>query len=628
MDNSGKKWVEGAARISSILPLVLFLGAVFLVPHTASGNAYRYVYPWIPELGINLSFVLDGLSVLFWLIITGIGIFVTLYAVDYLHGHPHTGRFFLFLHLFMLSMLGLVTADNMLALFVFWELTTIFSYLLIGFEHESADSRKSARQALLVTGAGGLALLVGFLLLQIATGTYEISQIISQGGALQEHPYYNAILVLVLLGAFTKSAQFPFHFWLPNAMAAPTPVSAFLHSATMVKGGIYLLARFHPILGTTVEWTAALVLVGAVTAVMGAFTALGQSDLKKIVAYTTISALGIMTMFLGGQLAPSLMAAMTFLLVHAIYKSALFLVTGIVDHQTGTRDLAKLGGLARSMPITALGTFAACFSMAGFPLFFGFIGKEIMYKGALAESLMPGLTTAAAVLSNGLMTSVAGIFLIGPFLRGRAKHFEPAPEACASMCSGPLVLGGIGILFGIVPDYVGRFLVTPAVLAFHAHLEPVKLELFHGINPPLLLSALTLSLGVVLYLIRKRVNNAVRKTYEIISLDGSRIYDAIIQSVSAIGRAQNRILQNGSLHRYLFVVVATFVLLTGYSYLYHLQALPEVKIPELAIRQWLLLLFILSAVVTVVITRSVLLAICSLGVVGAGIAIIFLAHGA
>ena len=627
-DKAEKSWVETAARSSALLPLLLFIAAVFWLPHTAAGNSYRLSLPWIPELGVNLSFLIDGLSLLFWLIVSGIGFFVTLYAVDYLHGHPHTGRFFLFLHLFMLSMLGLVTADNMLLLFVFWELSTIFSYLLIGFEHEHVESRNSARQALLVTGAGGLALLLGFLLLQIATGTYEISQIVAQSSSLPEHSYYTAILVLIFLGAFSKSALFPFHFWLPNAMAAPTPVSAFLHSATMVKGGIYLLARFHPILAGSVEWTATLVLVGAITAVLGAFTALGQSDLKKILAYTTVSALGIMSMFLGGKLAPSLMAALTFLLVHAIYKSALFLLAGIIDHQTGTRQVEKLSGLARSMPITAIAAFAACFSMAGFPLFFGFIGKEIMYKGALAESLMPGLTTSAAVLANGLMTGVAGIFLIGPFLTPGARHAEPAPQACASMYSGPLVLGGTGIFFGIIPELVGKFLISPAVLAFHKQMEPVKLKLFHGINPPLLLSILTLALGTILYLGRKQVNRTVCKLYQLISLDASRIYEFLLHSVAALGRIQNRLLQNGSLQRYFFILVATFIFLTGYSYLHNLQVLPDIALPKLTSRQWLLILLILLGVATVLFTRSVLLAICALGVVGAGIAMIFLAHGA
>jgi multicomponent Na+:H+ antiporter subunit A len=396
----------------------------------------------------------------------------------------------------------------------------------------------------------------------------------------------------------------------------------------MVKGGIYLLARFHPVLSGSPAWTATLILVGAATAVLGAFTALGQSDLKKILAYTTVSALGIMTMFLGGQLAPSLMAAMTFLLVHAIYKSALFLVAGIIDHQTGTRQLEKLSGLARSMPVTALGAFAACFSMAGFPLFFGFIGKEIMYKGALAETMMPNLTASAAVLANGLMTAVAGIFLIGPFLTGPPRHREPGAEACGSMCSGPLILGGIGIFFGIVPDFVGRYLVSPAVASFHPHMEQVKLELFHGVNTPLVLSAVTLTLGVVLYLSRKRVNRAVCRTYNVIGLDGSRLYDRAIEGVAALGRIQNRVLQSGSLHRYFAIVAAAFLMLTGYSYLYGLETLPDFAMPEIALRQWLLLAVLLSAVVTVVITRSILLAVCALGVAGAVIAVIFLAHGA
>jgi multicomponent Na+:H+ antiporter subunit A len=620
--------IERVARGSSLLPLGLFLAAALLVPHTAAGDAYRWSLPWVPMLDVNLSFLLDGLSVLFALIVTGIGFFVTLYAVDYLHGHRHFGRFFLFLHLFMLSMLGLVTADNVLVLFVFWELTTLFSYLLIGFEHQSAESRKSARQALLVTGAGGLALLVGFLLLEIAAGSYEISQMVPVAASLQHHPFYAAILALVLLGAMTKSAQFPFHFWLPNAMAAPTPVSAFLHSATLVKGGIYLLARFHPVLGGSSAWTATLILVGAATAVLGAVTALGQSDLKRILAYTTVSALGIMTMFLGGQLAPSLMAAMTFLLVHAIYKSALFLVAGIVDHQTGTRQVEQLGGLGRSMPFTALGAFAACFSMAGFPLFFGFVGKEIMYKGALAETMMPDLTVAAAVLANGLMTAVAGVLLIRPFLTGRPRHPEPQGETCASMCGGPLVLGSLGIVFGIFPEFVGKYLASPAVSSFHAHMERVELELFHGINAPLLLSALTLALGAGLYLNRKGVSRAVHRLFLALGLDASRAYDAAIWTVGAAGRVQNRMLQSGSLYRYFSVVVATFVLVTGYSYLQGLENLPEISPPRLALREWLLVLVLVAAVVTVVITRSVLLAICALGVAGAVIAMIFLSFGA
>ena len=628
MNRTERRRIEQTARATCLLPLVLFISACAMMPKIVGGESYRLAINWIPALGVDLSFMFDGLSLLFVLIISAIGFFVTVYAVDYLHGHRQTGRFFIFLHAFMLSMLGLVTADNVIALFVFWELTTIFSYLLIGFEHEEESSRKSARQALLVTGAGGLALLVGFLLLQIASGTYEISQMVSQGALIESHPFYGGVLALIFIGAFTKSAQFPFHFWLPNAMAAPAPISAFLHSATMVKGGIYILARFHPILGGSEAWTATLMIIGAVTAVGGAVLAMGQSDLKKILAYTTITALGIMTMFLGGKTTPSLTAAMTFLLVHSLYKSALFLVAGVIDHQTGTRQLEKLGGLLKVMPFTAFAAAAACLSMAGFPLFFGFIGKEIMYKGALAEAMCPELATGAAVLSNALMTAVGGVLVIRPFLSGTADYPQPVREATVNMWCGPVVLGGLGIFFGIVPDWVGHWLVEPAVRAFHFSEDKIELSLFHGINTPLLLSVVTLALGTCFYLthqfIFKWVGIAAKKS----PVNASQVYDWCIKGVSSLGKRQTRIIQNGSLHRYFFIVAATFLIVTGYSFISRAQGIPAVGLPFLTWREWLLIAVITAAVITVLMTRILLLAICALGVIGAGLAIIFLSFGA
>jgi len=616
------------ARASSLLPLAVFAGACAVLPHMIAGNAYRLVLPWVPSLGINLTFHLDGLAVLFVLIISAIGFFVTVYSVDYLHGHHHTSRFFVFLHAFMLSMLGLVTADNVLVLFVFWELTTIFSYLLIGFEHEQESSRKSARQALLVTGAGGLALLVGLLMLEIMGGTYEISQMVGLAPQLKAHPLYGTVLTLLFLGAFTKSAQFPFHFWLPNAMAAPTPISAFLHSATMVKGGIYLLARFHPILGGTIAWSATLMLIGALTAVFGAFMAMGQSDLKKILAYTTITALGIMTMFLGSSTTPSLSAAITFLLVHSLYKSALFLAAGIIDHQSGTRELEKLGGLLRSMPFTAFATVAACLSMAGFPLFFGFIGKEIMYKGALAEPLWPGLSAGAALFANALMTAIGGVLVIRPFFGRPGSYPAPVREAPACMWCGPVILGGIGVIFGIFPDWVGRSLVAPAVRAFHFSSESIKLELFHGFNAPLLLSVITLTLGLCFYLTHRSIYRWVGIAAARIPLTAQQVYEGCLKGVAGLGKLQTGLIQNGSLHRYFFIVAATFVLAVGYSYLSRAAAFPSLAIPLLSVREWLLVIILLAAVLTVLFTRIILLAISALGVLGAGIAMIFLSFGA
>ncbi len=628
MTGSGNHFSDRIARATCVLPLLLALAAGAVLPETAADQSFRFSLSWVPALGVDLSFLLDGLSLLFVLIISVVGFFVTLYAGDYLHGHRHTGRFFVFLHAFLLSMLGLVTADNLLALFVFWELTTVFSYLLIGFEHEETASRNSARQALLVTGAGGLALLAGFLLLGMITGTHEISQMISLTARIKAHPLYHPVLVLLFLGAFTKSAQFPFHFWLPNAMAAPTPISAFLHSATMVKGGIYLLARFYPILSGTCAWMGPLMIIGAVTAVGGAVLAMGQSDLKKVLAYTTITALGIMTMFLGGNATPSLTAAMTFLLVHSLYKSALFLVAGIIDHQTGTRKLEKLGGLLPFMPLTAFGAAAACLSMAGFPLFFGFIGKEIMYKGALAEAMCPELAVGAAVLANSLMAAVGGILVIRPFLKGSADFPVPVREAPVFMWIGPVILGGLDIFFGIVPEWVAHWLVAPAVRAFHVPAEEIKLQLYHGINLPLLLSVVTLTLGVCFYLAHRPLHARMAKAAGKMPLTGSQVYEWCLTKVAALGRLQTRLIQNGSLHRYFFVVAAAFLLVTGYSFFSRTQGFPLPAPPLPAWREWLLVGVIAAAVVTVLATRVLLLAVCSLGMIGAGLAVIFLSYGA
>jgi len=610
------------------LPLILLgVGAGF-VPRTAAGLRYGFECAWIPSLGIGLSFALDGLSLLFAMVICGVGFFIYLYAADYLHGHRQMGRFYLFLSGFTLSMLGLVLADNLIVLFVFWELTTLFSYLLIGFEHENPQSRDSARQALLVTGAGGLALLIGILMLGMYAGTYELSKLVLRADDLKQHPLYLPILTAVFIGAFTKSAQFPFHFWLPNAMTALTPISAFLHSATMVKAGIYLLARLHPLLGGTPAWMGTLVILGAVTAVTGSILSMNQSDLKRILAYTTIMALGIMTMFLGGKTTPALTAAMTFLLVHSLYKSALFMVVGSVDHQAGSRLLEKLGGLLRAMPLTAFGAAAATLSMAGFPLFFGFIGKEIMYKGALSEDMFPYLATAAAVVSNALMTAVAGVVFIQPFLRRMDPPLTPVAEAPAAMWIGPAVMGGLTIFFGIIPDWVGTWLIEPAVSAFHPSPEDIRLKLYHGINEPLLLSIVTLSLGTMLYMGRRRIRTMIDMVTDRLPVSAGQIYEWSLKGIAGLGRWQTDLLQNGSLQRYLIIVIATFVGVVGWSLLKGGDVLPRIDLEPPDTRQWLLILLILAAVATVVAARSRLLAICALGVIGAGIAMVFSLFGA
>jgi multicomponent Na+:H+ antiporter subunit A len=614
--------------ISSIIPLGLFAALLYLVPQVTAGHVFRIQLDWIPSLGVALSIAIDGLSLLFALIICCVGFFVTLYAADYLPKKAPAGKFFIYLHGFLLAMLGLVLADNILALFVFWELTTIISYLLIGFEYELETARQNARQALLVTGAGGLALLIGFLLLGNIANTYELSRMALQSGAIKTDPLYYIVLLMVLIGAFTKSAQIPFHFWLPNAMAAPTPISAFLHSATMVKAGIYLLARLHPILGGTSAWMGTLVVTGGITALLGSVLAIRASDLKRILAFTTIMALGILTMFLGGKTTPALTAAMTFLMVHSLYKSSLFLVVGIIDHQTGTRKIDRIGGLLKAMPITAFGAATAALSMAGFPLFFGFIGKEIMYKGALTEEWFPVFPTTAALLANALMIAVAGLIIVKPFLGAEQKTRLIPCEAPWTMWLGPVFLGGLGVVFGIVPDWIGHWIIKPAVWAFHPSMEYIQLKLFHGINEPLLLSIATLSLGTLFFLFKQPLRKTIDYVMRQIPIRFENIYTGGLESVAKIGRIQNGILQNGSLHRYLSIIIGSVTLGVGLSFALSSPPFDFGQSPYPAVSDWLLGGIIIVAVLAVVGTKLRLLAICSLGVVGAGIALLFLMYGA
>jgi multicomponent Na+:H+ antiporter subunit A len=624
--DTGKRSKIG--RVTSLIPLGLFAVLLYCLPRIADGDAIRIQLDWIPSLGISFSLAIDGLTLLFALIICGAGFFVSLYAADYLPAETDTGKFYAYLHGFLLAMLGLVMADNLLAVFVFWEMTTLISYLLIGFECESEAARQNARQALLVTGAGGLALLVGFLLLGTIADTYELPHIYLQSDMIKTDPLYLAVLVLIFSGAFTKSAQFPFHFWLPNAMTAPTPISAFLHSATMVKAGIYLLARLHPILGGTFAWMIILVITGGITALLGSVLAMRATDLKRILAYTTIMALGLLTMFLGGQTTPALTAAMTFLMVHSLYKCSLFLVVGNIDHQTGTRMIDGLGGLLRPMPITAFATVTASLSMAGFPLFFGFIGKEIMYKGALTADVFPGFATTVALLANSLMVAVAGLLIIKPFL-GAARKTPLSPrEAPWTMWLGPVFMGGLGIIFGIVPDWIGRWLIEPAVRAFHPSMEDIQLELFHGIDKALLLSILTFSLGSVFFLLTGPLRQAIGYADQKNPIHFEPIYNFGLDSIAKIAKIQTHLLQNGSLHRYLCVIVGSVVVSVGLPLV--LSYTPPVFETNFGVPMpgGLLIGIIATAVIVVVRARKRLLAICSLGVVGAGIAMLFLMHGA
>ena len=622
----GNGWV---GVVPVLFAAALFAGFAALLPDVAAGARPRWSLAWAPALGIDLSFLVDGLSLTFALLISGIGTLVLLYSNSYLAGHPQYARFALFLTAFMVSMLGLVLADDLIALFVFWELTTVTSYLLIGFDHSKEKARRNALQALFVTGAGGLAFLAGLILLGMATGTSSISGILAQGTAIQEHALYLPILLLLLAGAFTKSAQVPFHFWLPNAMAAPTPVSAFLHSATMVKAGIYVLARIHPAMAGTGAWMWTLTILGAATAVFASLLALRQTDLKQALAYTTLMALGTLTLLLGQTSGYAITAFATFLIVHSLYKAALFLSVGNIDKATGTRESDLLGGLGRAMPVTALAAGIAALSMAGFPPLLGFIGKELAYAGALAVASEPVLVAAAMLAANAMMVAVAYVVAFRPFWRSAGGALPKSPrEVSAAMLAGPLVLAILGAAFGLYPGVLQQALVAPTVAAITGDVTEAKtLTLWAGINVPLILSIATFALGLLLCALLGPVKAALNALFSRTpDLDAG--WDGFLEGLKGGAGAMTRRIQTGRLTDYLAATFAAIALTLGAGIL--LRGLPPLG-PAFAqvhpLDGALAALLLIGSVIAMV-SSSRIAAIAGLGVVGIGAALIFIVFGA
>ncbi|MEN9934075.1 MAG: hypothetical protein RLZZ387_654, partial [Chloroflexota bacterium] len=621
-------WLQRVTRdatgwVLAALPAALFVFFAAAAGQVTGGQASAERYAWVPAMGADLSLRLDGLSLLFALLITGIGALVLVYAGGYLRGDPHIGRLYAFLLMFMASMIGLVLSDNLLALFVFWELTTVSSYLLIGYKHRYEKARKAALQGMLVTGLGGLAMLAGFVLLASVGGSFEISAL--QAGAVQAHPLYGAILALVLLGAFTKSAQFPFHFWLPGAMEAPSPVSAYLHSATMVKAGVFLLARLSPVLGGTAAWSTALTVAGLTTLVVGYGLAVVQFDLKRILAYTTVAALGSLVLLLGIGGADAIKAAMAFLLAHALYKGALFMAAGTVDHEAGTRDIRQLGGLARAMPLTAGATILSALSMAGVPLLFGFVAKELLYKAALVQ---PPLITLV-VLANVLGVVAAALVTWRVFF-GAAGHPPKHPhEAPLAMWLGPALLTALSLAVGTLP-WLADGLVGAAATAVAGEPQKVGLVLWPGIEGAngvaLALSALTLALGAALYPLHRRAEGLVARVGGALRFGPERAYTAALDGTVALARWQTRVLQTGRLSAYLTLMLVTAVTLAGSTLLLRvplaLPPLSDVRVYEVALAA-------LMVVATFVMVRasSRMAAVLALGVVGYSMALVFLLYG-
>lgn len=609
----------------SLVPLGALAVFAVMIPYLRGHGPIRFRHDWVPSLGISLDFYVDGLSLLFLVLISGIGAFVTWYASGYLAGKKDLGRFYLYLFGFMGAMLGVVSADHLVLLFIFWELTSISSYLLIGYYHNEAKSRAAALQALLVTGAGGLCLLAGVILLGRLAGTYRISELLQMDPSLLvEAPGFATITVLVLLGAFTKSAQFPFHFWLPNAMAAPAPVSAYLHSATMVKAGVFLLARLHPLLSVGPLWFPVVAPVGAITMVTGVVMAMGQSDLKKILAYTTLAVLGTLTMLLGIGTEAAVKAAMAYLLAHALYKAALFMTSGAVDHETGTREVDELGGLRRLMPYTAAAAAVAGLSMAGVPLLFGFVSKEYFYKALLATGQPEVLWETLGVGASVVMVALAVTTAWKPFwgaLKPTPKHVHEAPW---TMWLGPVLLGVASLKTGLLPGVASFHLLEPAVHAVLGNqIVDVHLKLWHGWTLALALSGLTLVLGVALYFLLPRARLLRPLGEKLAAFGPERGYDKILSGVLAFGRWQTDVLQNGYLRNYILTIVIFTAALISWVLV---GSLPELDWP--AMRQPDVLtvtvcLLMVAGSIFACITHSRFNAILALGVVGLGVAMIY-----
>jgi len=608
----------------ALLPLGLTIYYISLLPSAAAGNPLTFTRPWAEALGASFSFRADGLGLLFALLISGIGTLVVIYAGGYLKKEV-LARFYPWLLVFMGAMLGVALSDNLILLFVFWELTSLSSFMLIGFENEKETARASALQALLVTGTGGLAMLAGVVLLGYAGGTYEISALLSNGTAVQSHSLYLPALILILLGAFTKSAQFPFHFWLPNAMAAPTPVSAYLHSATMVKAGIYLLARLNPVLGGTDVWMYIVGSVGALTMLIGGYLALTQTDLKKLLAYSTLSALGTLTMLIGLGTVHALEAAVVLLLAHGLYKGALFLVAGALDHETGTRDVTQLGGLFRLMPITAVGAGIAALSMAGLPPLFGFISKELIYETGL--EINPWLTTA--IVAMGLFNVfVAGVVGVGPFIGEQTKTPKKAHEAPFSMWLGPALLAGLSLLIGLFPGGVSSLVFSPATSSVVGEAVVVKLKLWHGVNTAFLLSIGTVIAGVGLFAARNSVRSALQNIEWKWGPD--YLYSLALEGLTKVANWQTRIIQHGYLRYYLWVIVL-IVTVGGALALWRIPDLSlylKLKDFDFKIYELVLAVLIVGSALVAVRSPSRMGAVAALGAAGYSIALIYLLFGA
>jgi len=564
----------GARNAAAGLAGAVALACLALVwaayPTVSDGGVLRAEFAWMPAQGLNLTLRMDGFAWLFAGLVTGIGALVVLYARYYMSSDDPVPRFFAFLLAFMGAMTGMVVSGNLMQLVIFWELTSLFSFLLIGYWHHLAAAREGARMALTVTGTGGLALFAGVLLLGHIVGSYDLDAVLAAGDRIREHPLYLPTLILILLGALTKSAQFPFHFWLPHAMAAPTPVSAYLHSATLVKAGVFLMVRLWPVLAGTDAWFLIVGTAGLITMLVGAYIAIFQNDLKGLLAYSTISHLGLITLLLGLDSELALVAAVFHIMNHAAFKASLFMAAGIIDHETGTRDIRRLSGLNRSMPFTARLALVAAAAMAGVPLLNGFLSKEMFFAEALSAETPHGLLNIlpfTAMLFSTFSVAYSLRFIHGAFFGPDPEDLPRTPHEPEAWMRFPVeILVLTCIMVGVLPAAtVGPFLAFAVRSVLGADVPEYSLAVWHGFSLPFLMSLVALAGGVVLYLLlQRRLLGEEEGPPLIRRLDARRIFERAMVFLSwRLARRLERFAGTRRLQPQLRLIVATAFLAGG-----------------------------------------------------------------
>ena len=623
MIRAGRSACASFTAVPTAIALVLLLA---LAPAVMRGEVITAEIAWLPQLGLSASFFLDGLGLLFAGMILGVGLLITLYARFYLSGDDPMGQFYTYLLLFQGAMLGIVLSDNVLLLLVFWELTSLSSFLLIGYWKHLPEGRQGARMALAVTGAGGLAMIGGMLILGNIAGSYNLTDILREGDAIRASEWYLPALILILLGAFTKSAQFPFHFWLPHAMAAPTPVSAYLHSATMVKAGVFLMARMWPVLAGTDAWFYIVATTGLVTMVLGALIALFKDDLKALLAFSTVSHLGLLTMLLGFGTPFAAIAAVFHIINHLTFKAALFMTAGIIDHETHTRDIKRLGGLRHLMPVTfVIGTIAAL-SMAGMIFFNGFLSKEMMLEEASHTTwagsawAVPVLATLGSLLSAAYSFRFIGHVFLGP-VRDDYPHKPHDPPF--GLWAAPALLAGLVILIGLLPAAVVGPLVAVAggAVIGEAPLPYYSLKIWHGFTPALYMSIIATVGGLFLLWLHRPLDRAWVAAPR---PEAKAIFDGIVAGVARLSRWIIETTHHGAISHYLAVFVAVSIGLGALAWTGGGLAAPTrelLPVPTTVAVGWLLL--VAGAAGVVALHRQRFLALVIVSICGLMVASIF-----